>query len=195
MLFHLSMRDGQQNQSIRYEVKVFLRQTAYYDREDTLTWCDCFVFFFLIDYFSLNVACITHEMKIVLQVFKKREFVFCFKNTAAHIHFTFMLAHTRSCVCCVLKIEALEELKRESVIRGTVISQFQKLFSFYEFYTAERPILPRFLKQSLFKDPNLSERGNCNYRLNLKCVCLCLFLALLLRLQKVFLLLNYNYGT
>lgn len=28
------MRDGQQNQSIRYEVKLLLKQTAYYDSED-----------------------------------------------------------------------------------------------------------------------------------------------------------------
>lgn len=42
-LFYLSMRDGQQNQSIRYEVKLLLKQTAYYESEDALTWCKyCF---------------------------------------------------------------------------------------------------------------------------------------------------------
>lgn len=40
---------------------------------------------------------------------------------------------------------------------GTVFSQFQKLFSFDEFYTANRAIMPILLKQSLFKDPNQQE--------------------------------------
>lgn len=50
------MRDGQQKQSIRYEVKLRLRQTAYCDSEDTETLCDCF-FFSLIEHWLLFIQC------------------------------------------------------------------------------------------------------------------------------------------
>lgn len=56
------MRDGQQNQSIRYEVKLHTMIVKLLCR--ILMWL-------YIDYFSLNLACITHEMKIVLHGSKR----------------------------------------------------------------------------------------------------------------------------
>lgn len=57
------------------------------------------------------------------------------------------------------KNSVLEDLRRKSTVHcnRNIDLKFQKLFSFYEFYTAKRPKLPAVLKQSLFKDPKLNE--------------------------------------
>lgn len=82
------MRDGQQNQSIRYEVKLLLKQTAYYESEELVILVLVNEQLIIVIYYW---ACVTHEMKIIPQ-----ELAVLF-SILKHTWHTYVQVHETNC--------------------------------------------------------------------------------------------------